>query len=177
MMKQIQAWIRILRALPVPLALFAVPGAVHADGGGFIPKDVPVAQVSASPAIAPVQYTLSVELLEIEAEAGAQNGPTVTSSPAGLVCQDTCEQSFDEGTVVTLTLTGGDATDWTGCDSSSGNQCTVTMTSDKSVVVAITAPPPVQGASAERVGSWRVLGGALGLMILIGIGAYRWKRA
>jgi hypothetical protein len=60
---------------------------------------------------------------------GISNG-TVTSSPAGINCGGTCSALYDKGAVVTLTATpdlrilfGG----WTGCDSSTGTSCTVTM--------------------------------------------------
>jgi hypothetical protein len=61
---------------------------------------------------------------------------TVTSSPAGINCGSTCSANFDQGTSVVLTGTaaaGSRFGSWSGCDSSSGNQCTVNMTAAKSV--------------------------------------------
>ncbi|MEX0972951.1 MAG: hypothetical protein WDZ46_06800 [Solirubrobacterales bacterium] len=61
---------------------------------------------------------------------------TVTSSPSGIDCGSDCQQSFDEGTTVTLTAVA-DANStfagWTGCDSTSGEECTVTIGSETEV--------------------------------------------
>jgi hypothetical protein len=61
---------------------------------------------------------------------------TVTSSPAGISCGSTCSASFVSGTTVTLTATTSLLTvftGWSGCDSTSGNTCTVNMNAAKSV--------------------------------------------
>jgi uncharacterized delta-60 repeat protein len=57
---------------------------------------------------------------------------TVTSSPAGINCGTTCNASYIGATMVTLTATpdsGFSFTNWSGCDSTNGVQCTVTMPS------------------------------------------------
>lgn len=74
-------------------------------------------------------YSLSVT------KAGSGNG-MVTSSPVGIDCGADCTEVYDYGTSVTLTATPDTNslfTGWTGCDSSSGNQCTITMNSDRTV--------------------------------------------
>jgi alpha-tubulin suppressor-like RCC1 family protein len=61
---------------------------------------------------------------------------TVTSSPAGIACGQTCAGSFTSGSQVTLTAAAGaDSlfTGWTGCDSVSGATCTVAMSAARSV--------------------------------------------
>jgi hypothetical protein len=61
---------------------------------------------------------------------------TVSSSPSGIDCGATCSANFDQGTSVVLTGTasaGSRFGSWSGCDSSSGNQCTVNITAAKSV--------------------------------------------
>ena len=68
-------------------------------------------------------------------KSGAGTG-TVTSAPAGVDCGSTCAPTFDAGTVVTLTpAAGANSTfaGWTGCDSVTGNVCTVTMSVNKTV--------------------------------------------
>jgi len=79
-----------------------------------------------------VEYTLTV------ARTGTGAG-TVTSSPSGIDCGADCTETYVYGTSVTLTATA-DAdflfTGWTGCDSVSGNQCTVAMNSDRTVTAA-----------------------------------------
>jgi hypothetical protein len=67
---------------------------------------------------------------------GAGSG-TVTSSPSGLSCATTCSKSFTNDTPVTLTATPNGSTfgGWSGCDSVSGQTCTVTLSSDRMVDV------------------------------------------
>jgi alpha-tubulin suppressor-like RCC1 family protein len=63
-------------------------------------------------------------------------GGTVTSSPAGIACGQTCTGSFTGGSQVTLTgvaNTDSTFTGWTGCDSVSGATCTVAMNNTRSV--------------------------------------------
>ncbi|MBF0456629.1 MAG: hypothetical protein HQK99_01890 [Nitrospirae bacterium] len=58
---------------------------------------------------------------------------TITSSPSGINCGATCYKSFTTSSSVTLTATTDNSTSllsWTGCDSSSYNQCTVSLTSN-----------------------------------------------
>ena len=60
---------------------------------------------------------------------------TVTSSPAGIDCGSDCSESFNCGTVVTLTATptGGSVfTGWSGACSGAGT-CTITMDANKTV--------------------------------------------
>jgi len=70
-------------------------------------------------------------------KAGTGSG-TVTSSPAGINCGTDCSESYNSGTVVTLTATpasGSMFAGWSGACSGSGG-CSVTMDSDKSVTAA-----------------------------------------
>lgn len=64
---------------------------------------------------------------------------TVTGT--GINCGADCTETFNEGTTATFTAaTDTDSTfnSWTGCSVVNGNQCTVTMTEDKSVVAMFT---------------------------------------
>jgi hypothetical protein len=75
---------------------------------------------------APTPYQLSIS--NVSEEQG-QSG-TVTSRPAGIDCGTTCYASFASGTNVTLTpapATGSYFDHWLGCDSVSGDLCTVTV--------------------------------------------------
>ena len=68
-------------------------------------------------------------------KSGSGNG-TVTSSDGGINCGPDCYEGYGLGTSVTLTATSDSTSkfvSWTGCDSVSGNQCTVSMSSDKTV--------------------------------------------
>ena len=73
---------------------------------------------------------------------------TVTSSPAGIVCGETCAAEFEAGKVVTLTptaATGSEFTGWSGACSGTG-ACQVTMSEARSVTASFTleegTPPP-----------------------------------
>jgi hypothetical protein len=62
---------------------------------------------------------------------------TVTSVPGGINCGATCSASYNTGTVLTLTATPNLVSvfnGWTGCDSASGNTCTLTLRAAKTVV-------------------------------------------
>lgn len=61
---------------------------------------------------------------------------TVASSPSGISCGSLCSASYATGTTVTLTATsvGGETfTGWSGCTTSSGASCTVTVDAAKAV--------------------------------------------
>jgi hypothetical protein len=63
----------------------------------------------------------------------------VTSQPGSINCTEnggTCTGAFQNGTVVTLTATtsaGSSFAGWSGCDSTSGLTCTVTMNAVRNV--------------------------------------------
>jgi hypothetical protein len=73
-----------------------------------------------------------------ETKTGLLGSGTVTSSPGGINCGPTCASNYASGTVVTLTaraslLSLAIFTGWSGCDTVSGNTCTVGMTRAKQV--------------------------------------------
>jgi hypothetical protein len=77
---------------------------------------------------APQTFPLNVS------KSGAGSG-TVTSSPAGISCGADCSESYDSGTVVTLTAApagGSTFAGWSGACSGTGS-CQVTMTAARSV--------------------------------------------
>jgi uncharacterized repeat protein (TIGR02543 family) len=66
---------------------------------------------------------------------GAGSG-SVTSNPSGITCGVDCTEVYTEGQTVVLTPTAGQGSTfagWSGCDSVSGNLCSVTMSTDKTV--------------------------------------------
>lgn len=76
----------------------------------------------------------SLEPLSV-ALAGAGVG-SVSSSPAGITCGTDCSESYLDGTPVTLTAVaaaGSILVGWTGCDTTAGLTCTVTMNTARSV--------------------------------------------
>ncbi len=83
-----------------------------------------------------VSYTLTV------AKAGTGSG-TVTSSPSGINFGADCCEPYNSGTIVTLTATaaaGSSFTSWAGCDSTSGNQCTLTINANRTVTATFGIP-------------------------------------
>jgi streptogramin lyase len=83
-------------------------------------------------------------------KSGAGSG-TVTSVPAGIDCGGACVSDFQAGSSVILTATpsaGSKFAQWTGCDSVSGNQCTVNVNAAienataKFDLIPGTVPPP-----------------------------------
>jgi hypothetical protein len=83
----------------------------------------------------PAEFTLTV------ARSGEGSG-TVTSSPPGIDCGGDCSSAYPGATQVTLTAVpapGSMLASFTGCDSTSGDQCTVTIGAD-TTVTAVFAP-------------------------------------
>jgi len=77
---------------------------------------------------------------------------TVTSSPSGIDCGVDCSKNYSHDTSVTLTANaaaGSQFFGWSGCDSTSGTTCTVTMTTAKSVTAAFTLPLAVSVSSLD----------------------------
>ncbi len=82
----------------------------------------------------PVTYLLSVS------KAGTGSG-TVSSSDGLINCGQVCSAAYNGGAQVTLTATpspGSEFISWSGCDSTNGNTCTVTMNSSRTVVATFT---------------------------------------
>jgi hypothetical protein len=85
---------------------------------------------------APTTFTLAVS------NRGSGDG-TVTSSPSGINCPDTCTSDFPSGASVTLTETpaaGSTFAGWGGACSGTASTCAVTMTQNRSVSARFTAP-------------------------------------
>lgn len=82
----------------------------------------------------------------------------VSSNPAGLSCGTACYANFVTGQSVTLTATpnGGSVfSGWTGCDSTAGNQCTVTVSGAKSITASfgpVTNTPTATTDTASAIG-------------------------
>jgi PKD repeat protein len=102
-----------------PVSQGAYQGANNGNQDIFITK--------LGPSLSPVGLTV--------VRAGTGQG-TVTSSPAGVSCGTTCSDTFDKSVQITLTANpnpGHRFGAWQGCDSTNANQCTVTLSSTKTV--------------------------------------------
>jgi hypothetical protein len=95
------------------------------------------------------QYTLTVT------RSGSGTG-TVTSAPAGIDCGGSCATLFDAGSSVTLSAAaaaGSKFTGWTGCDTTSGTRCTVTISADRDVAASFKLLPPGTKITKAKISS------------------------
>gem|GEM_PF-1287290 len=81
-------------------------------------------------------YTLTVT----KSGAGS-NLSSVSSSPTGISCGSDCSEPYTSGTSVTLTATpaSGYTTSWSGCTSSSGNTCSISLGANTTVTATFNA--------------------------------------
>ena len=131
----------------VTLTAAAATGSVFGSWNGCTSVSGEICTVSMSTAktvtatfnLAPPQtFTLTV------GKTGAGGG-TVTSSPAGITCGADCSEPYTSGTTVTLTpaaATGSVFGSWNGCTSVSGEICTVSMSTAKTVTATFNLAPP-----------------------------------
>ena len=93
---------------------------------------------------------------------------TVTSSPAGIDCGNTCNASFNEGTPVSLSTspaTNYTFSGWSGACAGSG-ACTVTMSQARSVTATFaplplcSAPPSITGPATSSTGGYAITCGS-----------------
>lgn len=67
----------------------------------------------------------------------AQGDGYISSYPSGILCGAACVETYNSGTLMTLTAhpnSGATLTGWMGCDESNGATCTVGLDSDKTVI-------------------------------------------
>jgi subtilisin-like proprotein convertase family protein len=70
---------------------------------------------------------------------------SIASTPAGIGCGNVCSAGFETNSSVTLTASPAEGSvldGWTGCDTTSGTSCTVSMTADRSVSASFSPAPP-----------------------------------
>ncbi len=94
---------------------------------------------------APITYLLTV------ARSGSGSG-TITSLDNKINCGALCTVSYVNGTVVMLTASaasGSSFAGWSGCDSTSGTACTVTMNADRTVTANYIPPRTLMVASTN----------------------------
>ena len=83
---------------------------------------------------------------------------SVSSSLGGLsYCTTNCSVNIRNGTVATLTANPavGYTTNWTGCDTSNGNSCTVTITGDTTIGLSFT-PPYIPDTTSPTVDAFAI---------------------
>jgi hypothetical protein len=84
-----------------------------------------------------VKATFDLVQRELKVSKAGLGTGTVTSSPSGIACGETCSAGFGHGSLVTLSAISGPNTApvlWSGCDSVNGeNKCLVTMNGAKAI--------------------------------------------
>jgi Divergent InlB B-repeat domain len=115
--------------------------------------DLDGAQRDAQPDIGAFEFGAAPRpLLTVTAAELAGSG-TVTSSPAGINCGTACGARFDRNTTVTLTVTPGSESafsGWSGGGCSGTGSCTVMMSSDQTVTA--TFVPTTHTLTVSRAG-------------------------
>jgi uncharacterized repeat protein (TIGR02543 family) len=97
-------------------------------------------------------FTLTVS------KAGVGNG-TVSSDPPGIDCGTDCSESYNQGTLVTLTAQadmGAAFTGWSGACSGTNPQCVLTMDGDLTVTARFQATQYALTTSANPIGGGTV---------------------
>jgi sugar lactone lactonase YvrE len=116
---------------------FSYPQSVATDSaGGVYVADSSDNRIEEFSAAGASSYALSVSL------AGTGKGSV---SGSGISCPSTCLKNYASGTVVTLTATpsaGSTFAGWSGCNTTAGDQCSVTITADRGVTARFRLLPP-----------------------------------
>jgi len=82
---------------------------------------------------------------------------TITSNISGINCGTDCSETYSnkETVILTANTSSGSKLDyWLGCDSVNGNQCTVTMDSDKNVIAQFSLMTPQECAALYNTHGW-----------------------
>ena len=127
---------RTVRAVFVPIAPDPEPKA---------PEPEPDPEPEPEPEPDPDSRSLSIE------RTGSGQG-TIVSDPAGVDCGGTCAASFPQGSVVTLTATpapGSSIAGWSGCASTEGATCTLTLSDDTTVTLSLDLLEPSAPANDD----------------------------
>jgi len=95
-----------------------------------------------SPSVSAIATTASGFVLTVSL-GGTSGSGSVFSVPGNISCGGGCSETFAPGSTVTLYADGNFAR-WVGCDSASGNRCTVTMNGARGVDAVFDASAPAR---------------------------------
>lgn len=113
---------------------------VPVDTAGVLSQTVSVSgtETDASPGNNSASTSTNVQAMLTLSKTGSG---TVTSDLPGINCGADCSEAYNANTAVTLTAAAGTGSvfgSWSGCDSSSGTSCTVSMSNSKTVTANFT---------------------------------------
>jgi uncharacterized repeat protein (TIGR02543 family) len=110
-------------------------------------------------------YVITTHLMTVNR--GGNGAGSVSSSPAGISCGADCTESYNEGTLVTLTAapsTGSTFTGWSGAlGCTAGISCQVTMDSAKNVTATFTLQTFTLAVTRSGAGSGTVTSSPSGI--------------
>ena len=112
------------------------------------------AEFRAIPRLVPVDKDTGRRTLAISVS--GEGAGTITSDPGGIECGTPCSSAYAPGTKVTLTAKPDNESafsGWSGCDSSKGTTCTVTLGSSKTVGASFTEAVPLEIAGVSLNGA------------------------
>lgn len=101
---------------------------------------------------------IGLPLLTTEKD-GTGTGLIETASAGAIVCGADCAETYASGTTVVLVATpttDSEFTQWTGCDSVVGDQCTVSMNNDRTVTATFTDVQSVLSVTRTGAGQGSV---------------------
>ncbi|MBM4231122.1 MAG: choice-of-anchor D domain-containing protein [Gammaproteobacteria bacterium] len=100
-----------------------------------------------------VTAAFAVEAFTLKVTKVGAGAGTVTSSPTGIDCGQSCSASFDSGTSVTLTATAANDSTFAGWSGActGAMSCTVTMDQTTTVVATFNPPTPKVSVSPESI--------------------------
>ena len=140
---------------PVVLTALANPDSVFAgwSGTGISCPGTGACTVTMDKAYTVKATFIGPSTLKVQKTAKNKGAGVVTSSDGKISCGPTCQGSYLYNSTVTLTATPDPLSvfsSWTGCDSASGNTCTVTATKAKTVKATFTGPWTLKVAVASK---------------------------
>jgi uncharacterized repeat protein (TIGR02543 family) len=141
----------------VTLTATADIGSTFTGWGGACSGSSPTCQVTMDgPKSVTATFTLNTYSLSVS-QAGSGAG-TVSSLPPGIMCGADCAETYDYGTVLTLTATADTGSTFTGWDGacSGADTCTVTMDEAKSATATFTLNTYALTVDKTGTGSGRV---------------------
>jgi hypothetical protein len=122
-----------LRVLIIHFKAFDTLGSTNIVLSVEVLKDIDINTIG-TPSGQGATVTIQEPVYSLAVGINPNNSGRVTGS--GISCPNDCSENYNQGTQITLTVTPNDNfvfDRWSGCDSTNGNQCSVTMNSNRNI--------------------------------------------